>query len=42
MLVSAAQVSYPASEQVIWCTTHNQTDASEQRHREDDLGYLQI
>jgi len=28
MLVSAAQASYPAPEQAIWCTMRNQTDAS--------------
>jgi len=28
MLVSAAQASYPAPEQVIWRTMHNQTGAN--------------
>jgi len=27
MLISAAQASYPAPEQAIWCAMHNQTDA---------------
>jgi hypothetical protein len=27
MLISAAQASYPATEQAIWCAMHNQTDA---------------